>query len=91
MRTVIQMLLVGTFGTFRLRARCMVHYAALVRIEEAGLLADAAEARRIVRDSNALVGHEAVCPITVGITIISFTFLLAFWLLVQVFLSLSCG
>ena len=38
----------------------MVYNASLVAIEEADLLADATKTRRIIGDSNALVGHEAV-------------------------------
>ena len=55
------MLLVSAFRTLWLGgAGSMVNNASLVGIEEANLFADATEARRIVGDSNALVGHKAV-------------------------------
>ena len=67
----------------------MVHDAALVRIEEADLLADATEARRAFRNTNGLVGHKAVRAIAVGVTSKSFAFLLTSQL--RPFLSPSHG
>ena len=76
MGAVIQMLGVSALGASRLRAGHMVHDAALVRIEEADLLADATEAWRAFRNTNGLVGHKAVRAIAVGVASESFAFLL---------------
>ena len=85
---VIQMLLVSARRALCLLwAGCMVYNASLVAIEEADLLADATKTRRIIGDSNALVGHEAVWSVTtISIAVIhTLSFLL--WL----FFSLSYG